>query len=72
VLKIARLRLPLEITHDVLDDFRTVGRWDIAEGMAKGLTAGRGERYGYVMQRDASLLPAVHKGRHVTAESGEF
>jgi hypothetical protein len=39
VLKIARLGLPLEIARDVLDDLRTVGRRDIAEGMAKGLTA---------------------------------
>jgi hypothetical protein len=72
VLKIARLGLPLESTRDLLEDLRTIGRRDVAEGMAKGLTADRGERQSHLMQRDASLLPAVHEGRHFTAESDEF
>ena len=66
VLKIARLGLPLEITRDVLDDLRTVGRRDIAEGMAKGLTACSGQCHGHLMQRDTGLLPALHEGRHLT------
>jgi hypothetical protein len=66
VLKIARLSLPLQITRYVLDNLRTFGRRDITKGMPKGLTAYGGQHHGHGMQRDTSVLPAVHEGRHLT------
>src|SRR5262245_9195632 len=66
VLKIARFGLSLEITRDMLDDLRTVGRRDLAEGMAKGLTACSSQCHGHLVQRDTGVLPAVHEGRHLT------
>jgi hypothetical protein len=70
VLKIARLSLPLQIVHNVLNDLRAFGRCDIAEGMSKGLTAYGGQHHGHVMQGYTGLLPAVHEGRYLTVQSG--
>jgi hypothetical protein len=69
VLKIARLGLPLKVARNILDDLRTFGRRDIAEGMAKGLTAYGRQHHGHIMQRYTRLLPALHEGRHLTAQS---
>jgi hypothetical protein len=70
MLKIARLGLPLQITRNVLDHLRAFGRRDISESMPKGLTAYSSQHHGHFMQRYASLLPAVHQGRHFTVQSG--
>src|SRR5215470_12183116 len=70
VLKIAGLGLPLQIVRNVLDDLRTFGRRDLAEGMSQGLTAYGGQHHGHVMQRYTGLLPALHEGRHLTVQSG--
>jgi hypothetical protein len=69
MLKIARLGLPLQIAHNVLDNLRAFGRRDISEGVPKGLTAYSRQHHGHVMQRYTSLLPALHEGRHLTVQS---
>jgi len=69
VLKIARLGLPLELVRDVLDDLRTFGRWDMSHGMSEGLTACGSQHHSQLMERDTSLLPAVHQGRDLTTQS---
>src|SRR5262245_38094275 len=57
------------MVRNVLDNLRTFGRRDLAEGMSQGPTAYSSQHHGHVMQCYTGLLPALHESRHLTVQS---